>query len=83
MSENEPPLSLSPFSPLFISLSSQPIIPQSPSSSVATPTSTLSTPSRRDSCALQDLFIPPPPDEPYTPRYTHKLPHYDILYALP
>uniref|UniRef100_A0A4W5LSD0 Connector enhancer of kinase suppressor of Ras 2 n=1 Tax=Hucho hucho TaxID=62062 RepID=A0A4W5LSD0_9TELE len=45
-----------------------PIIPQSPSSSVATPTSTLSTPSRRDSCALQDLFIPPPPDEPYTPR---------------
>uniref|UniRef100_A0A8C8JLH6 Connector enhancer of kinase suppressor of Ras 2b n=1 Tax=Oncorhynchus tshawytscha TaxID=74940 RepID=A0A8C8JLH6_ONCTS len=45
-----------------------PIIPQSPSSSVATPTSTLSTPSRRDSCALQDLFIPPPPEEPYTPR---------------
>uniref|UniRef100_A0A674E5A3 Connector enhancer of kinase suppressor of Ras 2 n=1 Tax=Salmo trutta TaxID=8032 RepID=A0A674E5A3_SALTR len=49
-------------------LALQPIIPQSPSSSVATPTSTLSTPSRRDSCALQDLFIPPPPDEPYTPR---------------
>uniref|UniRef100_A0A8C7KSS2 Connector enhancer of kinase suppressor of Ras 2 n=1 Tax=Oncorhynchus kisutch TaxID=8019 RepID=A0A8C7KSS2_ONCKI len=45
-----------------------PIIPQSPSSSVVTPTSTLSTPSRRDSCALQDLFIPPPPEEPYTPR---------------
>uniref|UniRef100_A0A672ST36 Connector enhancer of kinase suppressor of Ras 2 n=1 Tax=Sinocyclocheilus grahami TaxID=75366 RepID=A0A672ST36_SINGR len=37
-------------------------------SSVATPSSTLSTPSRRDSCALQDLYIPPPPDEPYTPR---------------
>nr|XP_046162165.1 connector enhancer of kinase suppressor of ras 2-like isoform X2 [Oncorhynchus gorbuscha] len=49
-------------------LALQPIIPQSPSSSVATPTSTLSTPSRRDSCALQDLFIPPAPDEPYTPR---------------
>uniref|UniRef100_A0AAQ5X3J6 Connector enhancer of kinase suppressor of Ras 2b n=1 Tax=Amphiprion ocellaris TaxID=80972 RepID=A0AAQ5X3J6_AMPOC len=45
-----------------------PIFPQSPSSSVATPTSTLSTPSRRSSCALQDLFIPPPPAEPYTPR---------------
>ncbi|XP_034149273.1 connector enhancer of kinase suppressor of ras 2 isoform X6 [Esox lucius] len=49
-------------------LALQPILPQSPGSSVATPTSTLSTPSRRDSCALQDLFIPPPPDEPYTPR---------------
>ncbi|XP_051532830.1 connector enhancer of kinase suppressor of ras 2-like isoform X2 [Myxocyprinus asiaticus] len=49
-------------------LALQPIIPLSPSSSVATPSSTLSTPSRRDSCALQDLFIPPPPDEPYTPR---------------
>ncbi|XP_010891748.1 connector enhancer of kinase suppressor of ras 2 isoform X5 [Esox lucius] len=48
-------------------LALQPILPQSPGSSVATPTSTLSTPSRRDSCALQDLFIPPPPDEPYTP----------------
>uniref|UniRef100_A0A8C1L9R8 Connector enhancer of kinase suppressor of Ras 2b n=1 Tax=Cyprinus carpio TaxID=7962 RepID=A0A8C1L9R8_CYPCA len=46
-----------------------PIIPPSPSSGVATPSSTLSTPSRRDSCALQDLFIPPPPDDPYTPRY--------------
>uniref|UniRef100_A0A672Q4W6 Connector enhancer of kinase suppressor of Ras 2 n=1 Tax=Sinocyclocheilus grahami TaxID=75366 RepID=A0A672Q4W6_SINGR len=45
-----------------------PIIPPSPSSSMATPSSTLSTPSRRDSCTLQDLFIPPPPDEPYTPR---------------
>uniref|UniRef100_A0A3B4UEP8 Connector enhancer of kinase suppressor of Ras 2 n=1 Tax=Seriola dumerili TaxID=41447 RepID=A0A3B4UEP8_SERDU len=45
-----------------------PIFPQSPGSSVATPTSTLSTPSRRSSCALQDLFIPPPPAEPYTPR---------------
>ncbi|KAJ3588983.1 hypothetical protein NHX12_009833 [Muraenolepis orangiensis] len=44
---------------------SGPIFPQSPSSSVATPTS---TPSRRDSCALQDLYIPPPPAEPYTPR---------------
>ncbi|KAM4619888.1 connector enhancer of kinase suppressor of ras 2-like [Polymixia lowei] len=49
-------------------LALQPIFPQSPSSSVATPTSTLSTPSRRDSCALQDLYIPPPPAEPYTPR---------------
>uniref|UniRef100_A0A9J8AUR5 Connector enhancer of kinase suppressor of Ras 2b n=2 Tax=Cyprinus carpio TaxID=7962 RepID=A0A9J8AUR5_CYPCA len=49
-------------------LALQPIIPPSPSSSVATPSSTLSTPSRRDSCALQDLYIPPPPDEPYTPR---------------
>uniref|UniRef100_A0A8C1UNI7 Connector enhancer of kinase suppressor of Ras 2b n=1 Tax=Cyprinus carpio TaxID=7962 RepID=A0A8C1UNI7_CYPCA len=48
----------------------RPIIPPSPSSSVATPSSTLSTPSRRDSCALQDLYIPPPPDEPYTPRYS-------------
>uniref|UniRef100_A0A8B9JTE9 Connector enhancer of kinase suppressor of Ras 2b n=1 Tax=Astyanax mexicanus TaxID=7994 RepID=A0A8B9JTE9_ASTMX len=37
-------------------------------SSAATPTSNLSTPSRRDSCALQDLYIPPPPEEPYTPR---------------
>ncbi|XP_034405916.1 connector enhancer of kinase suppressor of ras 2-like isoform X1 [Cyclopterus lumpus] len=49
-------------------LALQPTFPQSPSSSVATPTSTLSTPSRRSSCALQDLFIPPPPAEPYTPR---------------
>ncbi|XP_061818219.1 connector enhancer of kinase suppressor of ras 2-like isoform X4 [Nerophis lumbriciformis] len=49
-------------------LALQPLFPQSPSSSVATPTSTLSTPSRRGSCALQDLYIPPPPAEPYTPR---------------
>lgn len=76
------PLSVS-FSP-FLSLSlivthththtithTQPIFPQSPGSSGATPTSTLSTPSRRSSCALQDLFIPPPPAEPYTPRWTH------------
>uniref|UniRef100_A0A8C8E163 Connector enhancer of kinase suppressor of Ras 2b n=1 Tax=Oryzias sinensis TaxID=183150 RepID=A0A8C8E163_9TELE len=48
-------------------LALQPIFPQSPSSSVATPTSTLSTPSRRSSCALQDLYIPPPPADPYTP----------------
>ncbi|XP_061818221.1 connector enhancer of kinase suppressor of ras 2-like isoform X5 [Nerophis lumbriciformis] len=46
----------------------KPLALQSPSSSVATPTSTLSTPSRRGSCALQDLYIPPPPAEPYTPR---------------
>ncbi|XP_037604851.1 connector enhancer of kinase suppressor of ras 2-like isoform X2 [Sebastes umbrosus] len=46
----------------------KPLALQSPSSSVATPTSTLSTPSRRSSCALQDLYIPPPPEEPYTPR---------------
>ncbi|CAL8364852.1 unnamed protein product [Lota lota] len=49
-------------------LALQPIFPQSPSSSVATPTSTLPTPSRRDSCALLELYIPPPPAEPYTPR---------------
>nr|XP_057943586.1 connector enhancer of kinase suppressor of ras 2-like isoform X6 [Doryrhamphus excisus] len=49
-------------------LALQPLFPQSPSSSAATPTSTLSTPSRRGSCALQDLYIPPPPAEPYTPR---------------
>nr|XP_057943584.1 connector enhancer of kinase suppressor of ras 2-like isoform X4 [Doryrhamphus excisus] len=46
----------------------KPLALQSPSSSAATPTSTLSTPSRRGSCALQDLYIPPPPAEPYTPR---------------
>lgn len=46
----------------------KPLALQSPSSSVVTPTSTLSTPSRRGSCALQDLYIPPPPNEPYTPR---------------
>uniref|UniRef100_A0A8C9S6A5 Connector enhancer of kinase suppressor of Ras 2 n=1 Tax=Scleropages formosus TaxID=113540 RepID=A0A8C9S6A5_SCLFO len=48
-----------------------PVVPKSPSSSVATPSSTastISTPSKRDSSALQDLFIPPPPAEPYTPR---------------
>ncbi|XP_056140768.1 connector enhancer of kinase suppressor of ras 2-like [Lampris incognitus] len=56
-------------------LALQPIFPQSPSSSVATSTSTLSTPSRRDSCALQDLYIPPPPTEPYTPRWTHTTQH--------
>ncbi|XP_077448277.1 connector enhancer of kinase suppressor of ras 2-like isoform X3 [Stigmatopora argus] len=49
-------------------LALQPLFPQSPSSSAATPTSTLSSPSRRGSCALQDLYIPPPPAEPYTPR---------------
>uniref|UniRef100_H3D2J6 Connector enhancer of kinase suppressor of Ras 2 n=1 Tax=Tetraodon nigroviridis TaxID=99883 RepID=H3D2J6_TETNG len=49
-------------------LALQPIFPQSPSSSIPTPTSTLSTPSRRSSCALKDLYIPPPPSEPYTPR---------------
>ncbi|TRZ00023.1 hypothetical protein DNTS_033972 [Danionella cerebrum] len=46
----------------------QPVVPRSPTSSSATPTSTISTPSKRDSSALQDLFIPPPPTEPYTPR---------------
>uniref|UniRef100_A0A8C1ZQ52 Connector enhancer of kinase suppressor of Ras 2a n=1 Tax=Cyprinus carpio TaxID=7962 RepID=A0A8C1ZQ52_CYPCA len=45
-----------------------PVIPRSPTSSSATPTSTISTPSKRDSSALQDLYIPPPPSEPYTPR---------------
>ncbi|XP_026860948.2 connector enhancer of kinase suppressor of ras 2 isoform X2 [Electrophorus electricus] len=49
-------------------LALQPIIPPSPGSSVATPSSTLSTPSRRDSCALQEFYIPPPPEEPYAPR---------------
>ncbi|XP_036376765.1 connector enhancer of kinase suppressor of ras 2 [Megalops cyprinoides] len=49
-------------------LALQPIIPKSPTSSAATPTSTISTPSKRDSSALQDLYIPPPPAEPYTPR---------------
>ncbi|XP_067848824.1 connector enhancer of kinase suppressor of ras 2 [Heptranchias perlo] len=39
-----------------------------PTGNVATPTSTLCTPTKRDSSALQDLFIPPPPSEPYTPR---------------
>ncbi|XP_053335267.1 connector enhancer of kinase suppressor of ras 2 isoform X6 [Clarias gariepinus] len=50
-----------------------PIFPSSPSSSGATPTSTLSTPSKRDSCALQDLYFPPPPDEPYVPREGSKV----------
>ncbi|XP_032889205.1 connector enhancer of kinase suppressor of ras 2 isoform X5 [Amblyraja radiata] len=45
-----------------------PIIPKSPTGSVATPTGTLNTPTKRDSSALQDLYIPPPPTEPYTPR---------------
>ncbi|XP_041923625.1 LOW QUALITY PROTEIN: connector enhancer of kinase suppressor of ras 2 [Alosa sapidissima] len=49
-------------------LALQPVAPKSPTSSSATPTSTISTPSKRDSSALQDLFIPPPPSEPYTPR---------------
>ncbi|XP_018417942.1 PREDICTED: connector enhancer of kinase suppressor of ras 2 isoform X9 [Nanorana parkeri] len=45
-----------------------PLIPRSPTSGAATPSSTISTPTKRDSTALQDLFIPPPPSEPYTPR---------------
>ncbi|XP_044139900.1 connector enhancer of kinase suppressor of ras 2 isoform X3 [Bufo gargarizans] len=45
-----------------------PLIPRSPTSGAATPSSTISTPTKRDSTALQDLFIPPPPAEPYTPR---------------
>ncbi|XP_013206020.1 connector enhancer of kinase suppressor of ras 2 isoform X2 [Microtus ochrogaster] len=45
-----------------------PLIPRSPTSSVATPSSTISTPTKRDSSALQDLYIPPPPAEPYIPR---------------
>uniref|UniRef100_A0A8C2A852 Connector enhancer of kinase suppressor of Ras 2a n=1 Tax=Cyprinus carpio TaxID=7962 RepID=A0A8C2A852_CYPCA len=45
-----------------------PLVPRSPTSSSATPTSTISTPSKRDSSALQDLYIPPPPSEPYIPR---------------
>ncbi|XP_067895975.1 connector enhancer of kinase suppressor of ras 2 [Heterodontus francisci] len=49
-------------------LALQPIMPKSPTGSVATPTGTLCTPTKRDSSALQDLFIPPPPSEPYTPR---------------
>uniref|UniRef100_A0A672Q335 Connector enhancer of kinase suppressor of Ras 2 n=1 Tax=Sinocyclocheilus grahami TaxID=75366 RepID=A0A672Q335_SINGR len=49
-------------------LALQPVIPRSPTSSSATPTSTISTPSKCDSSALQDLYIPPPPSEPYTPR---------------
>ncbi|RMC06379.1 hypothetical protein DUI87_15812 [Hirundo rustica rustica] len=49
-------------------LALQPLIPRSPTSSVATPSSTISTPTKRDSSALQDLYIPPPPTEPYVPR---------------
>ncbi|XP_057614945.1 connector enhancer of kinase suppressor of ras 2 isoform X2 [Chionomys nivalis] len=49
-------------------LALQPLIPRSPTSSVATPSSTISTPTKRDSSALQDLYIPPPPAEPYVPR---------------
>ncbi|XP_018100510.1 connector enhancer of kinase suppressor of Ras 2 L homeolog isoform X2 [Xenopus laevis] len=45
-----------------------PLISRSPTSGVATPSSTISTPTKRDSSALQDLFIPPPPAEPYIPR---------------
>ncbi|XP_075285580.1 connector enhancer of kinase suppressor of ras 2 isoform X5 [Opisthocomus hoazin] len=45
-----------------------PLVPRSPTSSVATPSSTISTPTKRDSSALQDLYIPPPPTEPYVPR---------------
>uniref|UniRef100_A0AAY4ADF7 Connector enhancer of kinase suppressor of ras 2 n=1 Tax=Denticeps clupeoides TaxID=299321 RepID=A0AAY4ADF7_9TELE len=46
----------------------KPLALQSPTSSSATPTSTISTPSKKESSALHDLFIPPPPSEPYTPR---------------
>uniref|UniRef100_W5KL11 Connector enhancer of kinase suppressor of Ras 2 n=1 Tax=Astyanax mexicanus TaxID=7994 RepID=W5KL11_ASTMX len=53
---------------LLLSVLLQPVAPKSPTSSSATPTSTISTPSKRDSSALQDLYIPPPPAEPYTPR---------------
>ncbi|XP_032082503.1 connector enhancer of kinase suppressor of ras 2 isoform X5 [Thamnophis elegans] len=45
-----------------------PLVSRSPTSSVATPSSTVSTPTKRDSSALQDLYIPPPPAEPYVPR---------------
>ncbi|XP_058042939.1 connector enhancer of kinase suppressor of ras 2 isoform X3 [Ahaetulla prasina] len=45
-----------------------PLVSRSPTSSVATPSSTVSTPTKRDSSALQDLYIPPPPAEPYIPR---------------
>ncbi|XP_059576840.1 connector enhancer of kinase suppressor of ras 2 isoform X4 [Alligator mississippiensis] len=46
-----------------------PLIPRSPTSSVATPSSTISTPTKRDSSALQELYIPPPPVEPYIPSH--------------
>ncbi|XP_013912732.1 PREDICTED: connector enhancer of kinase suppressor of ras 2 [Thamnophis sirtalis] len=49
-------------------LALQPLVSRSPTSSVATPSSTVSTPTKRDSSALQDLYIPPPPAEPYVPR---------------
>ncbi|XP_051969946.1 connector enhancer of kinase suppressor of ras 2 isoform X3 [Xyrauchen texanus] len=49
-------------------LALQPVVPRSPTSSSATPTSTISTPSKHEISALQDLYIPPPPSEPYTPR---------------
>ncbi|XP_029139686.1 connector enhancer of kinase suppressor of ras 2 isoform X4 [Protobothrops mucrosquamatus] len=45
-----------------------PLVSRSPTSSVAAPSSTVSTPTKRDSSALQDLYIPPPPAEPYIPR---------------
>ncbi|XP_078002756.1 connector enhancer of kinase suppressor of ras 2 isoform X4 [Phascolarctos cinereus] len=51
-------------------LALQPLIPRSPTSSVATPSSTISTPTKRDSSALQDLYIPPPPAEPYIPSFS-------------
>ncbi|XP_015669912.1 connector enhancer of kinase suppressor of ras 2 isoform X2 [Protobothrops mucrosquamatus] len=49
-------------------LALQPLVSRSPTSSVAAPSSTVSTPTKRDSSALQDLYIPPPPAEPYIPR---------------
>ncbi|XP_029459253.1 connector enhancer of kinase suppressor of ras 2 isoform X3 [Rhinatrema bivittatum] len=57
-----------------------PLIPRSPTSSVATPSSTISTPTKRDSSALQDLYIPPPPVEPYIPSRDEKgnLPPEDL-----
>ncbi|XP_064206869.1 connector enhancer of kinase suppressor of ras 2-like isoform X1 [Anguilla rostrata] len=64
-------------------LALQPVVPQSPTSSVATPSSTFSTPSRQDNSALQDLFIPPPPTEPYTPRDEKgNLPGEDMIHHL-
>uniref|UniRef100_A0A096N7A3 Connector enhancer of kinase suppressor of Ras 2 n=2 Tax=Catarrhini TaxID=9526 RepID=A0A096N7A3_PAPAN len=54
--------------PLALQWRVKPLIPRSPTSSVATPSSTISTPTKRDSSALQDLYIPPPPAEPYIPR---------------
>ncbi|XP_063062417.1 connector enhancer of kinase suppressor of ras 2 [Engraulis encrasicolus] len=64
-------------------LALQPVVPKSPTSSSATPTSTISTPSKRDSSALQDLYIPPPPSEPYTPRDERgNLPSEDVQGAI-